>query len=95
MWQPAELANKLKRVNIESVNFRYSDNQRVNKCKVISRIHEHSDAYVIRLIKCWSYQSCEKQENLEYIILLSFLNSNFTAEQLETNDELNSTVWSI
>lgn len=55
-----ELANKLKSINIESVNYRYNEKTCKSKCKLVINSVPYSNDDVAKLIKCWDYQSCEK-----------------------------------
>jgi len=70
-----ELANKLKAINIASVNYRYNEKTRNSKCKLINNFDNirHNQNSIITLIRCWSYQSCENENNLDYHIMQGFL----------------------
>jgi len=91
---PQELANKLKRINIESVNYRYNEKTRVSKCKLQHTGKNYSIADIIRLISCWNYQSCENQGSLDYIITEAFLFSFFDQKTIDDSRN-NSDLWSI
>lgn len=91
---PQELANKLKRINIESVNFRYNEKTRVSKCKLQHTGEKYSTADIIRLIQCWGYQSCENAMALDYIMMEAFLTSFFDEKTIEDSRN-NSDIWSI
>jgi hypothetical protein len=91
-----ELANKLKSINIKSVNHRYKENTRITKCKIINDYHEYRyNKYdIIKLIQCWGYQSCENGLSLDYNMMDAFLLSHFEDEHIsEVNDYSN--LWSI
>lgn len=90
------LANKLKRININSVNYRYNEKTKNSKCKLIVNAEnvKFTKSDIIRLIKCWSYQSCEEHTNLDYIIMQAFLYSHFTKEDIDLTEN-ESEVWSI
>lgn len=85
------LADKLKRINIQSVNYRYSGKTRITKCKLIENPVPVID--VIQLINCWHYQSCEDSSNIEFHILSGFLYSFFTEEQIKASSD--SKAWHI
>lgn len=89
---PQALADKLKRINIESVNYRYREKTRITKCKLtVNPMPVHD---VIQLINCWDYQSCENRGNIEFHILSGYLYSFFTEEQIKASAD-QSKVWSI
>ena len=90
------LANKLKSINIESVDYRYKENTRKSKCKIINNFNNvrYTKYDIIRLIQCWDYQSCEKGDNLEYIIMSAFLRSFFENQEIQ-NASFESDKWSI
>ena len=90
-----ELANKLKRINIASVNYRYNEKTKNSKCKfIINDTVKYTGSDIIRLIQCWSYQSCEDDNNLDYIIMYGFLLQHFTEGQILLSEN-DSTIWSI
>ena len=68
-----DLADKLKAINIDSVNHRYSHHKqaRRNKCKIAAAIEIGANDFAV-LFDCWKYQSCEKH-SLEYQIIRGFL----------------------
>lgn len=66
-----ELANKLKKINIESVNYRYDDTMRKSKCS-IKKTTEITANDFAALFSCWDYQSCEGQL-LDYVVMQGFL----------------------
>ena len=70
-----ELANKLKAINIASVNYRYNEKTRNSKCKLINNFDSirHNESNIVDLIKTWDYQSCENENSLEYHIMQGFL----------------------
>lgn len=66
-----ELANKLKKINIESVNYRYDDTIRKSKCSIKkTKVITAND--FAALFSCWDYQACEGQL-IDYVIMHSFL----------------------
>jgi hypothetical protein len=70
-----EFADMLKRININSVNFRYNEKTRFYKCKfpdVVSNIAPNINR-VKDLINCWTYQSCEMKNDLLFNIVNGFL----------------------
>lgn len=89
-----ELANRLKSININSVNYRYKEKTRKTKCKLMHDGKNYSTADIIRLIQCWSYQSCEDGYSIDYLMMDSFLLSHFEANDIE-NAKFNSDKWSI
>lgn len=95
-----ELANILKGINIDSVNYRYNEKTRKTKCnpKEFEEVNPSnlSNKYkMIRLIKCWDYQACENNSNINYIITRGYLFSFFTTEEEEEAEKQNHLVWSI
>ena len=68
-----ELADKLKAINIESVNYRYNEKTPKRKCKVngtISQVFTARD--IANLINCLDYQMCEKT-TADYLAYSSLL----------------------
>lgn len=91
-----DFANKLKRINIESVNHRYSHHgkpQRVTKCKLhpleSGKYNRHDFA---ALAHCWIYQACEKEHCIEFEIVRAYL--EFKIQQTG-GDHNNSQLWAI
>lgn len=67
-----QLADKLKRCNIESVNYRYDQKKPARKCK--TDVFKQLDAQsYYDAIRCWAYQAGDDPYNLEYDILQAFL----------------------
>jgi hypothetical protein len=60
------LADKLKAVNIDSVNYRYNEKTPKRKCKPIPGGLLLSADDIAKLIDCWDYQACENTESLDY-----------------------------
>lgn len=89
-------ADRLKRINIESVNHRYGEKTRVTKCRLapLPEVAAFSTSDVIRLAACWDYQSCEKGGSLDHALMAAFLQSCHTAEQRTTADAT-SRIWSV
>jgi hypothetical protein len=71
------LANKLKRVNIESVNYRYSEKTPRTKCNP-RPVTIKDPATVYKLCKCWIYQSCEDQHNPDFHALSALIETAFS-----------------
>jgi hypothetical protein len=89
------IADKLKSINIESVNHRYNEKTRKTKCKIQQyNDFKYSTYDTIRLIECWQYQSCENTDNLDYRMMYQFLISLFSDTQIEYANT-NSKLWSI
>ena len=68
-----DLADKLKSINIESVNYRYNEKTPKRKCKVngsIDRVFTMRD--IANLINCLDYQMCEKTTT-DYLAYSSML----------------------
>lgn len=89
-----ELADKMKSINIESVDYRYNEKTRKTRVKLTHDKSNYSNADIIRLIQCWDYQSCEKGDNLDYLIMSAFLDSFFSNDERE-NARFESDKWSI
>ena len=71
-----EFSDLLKRININSVNYRYSEKTRVFKCKPLPYITcaVVNPEMINSLIKCWSYQSCEAMDNkMQFSIVDGYL----------------------
>lgn len=66
-----DLANKLKAINIASVNYRYNEKTRKSKCNIKKTKIITVDDFAV-LFSCWDYQSCEGQL-LDYVIMAGFL----------------------
>lgn len=65
------VANKIKAINIDSINYRYNDKARKTKCN-IKAYREINKNDFAALFACWDYQSCEG-DLLDYLILRAFL----------------------
>ena len=91
-----ELADKLKSINIDSVNYRYGEKTRKAKCKIINDFNNtrYTKYDIIRLIQCWSYQSCENAASLDYLMMDAFLRSFFENQEIE-NASFESDKWGI
>jgi hypothetical protein len=90
------IADKLKRINIESVNFRYNEKNRFSKVKFNSdfTFKDYIKFDIIRLIQCWSYQSCENALSLDFLIMDAYLFSFFDDNDIQ-NAHHKSDKWSI
>jgi hypothetical protein len=91
---PQIIADKLKAINIESVNYRYKEKTPKRKCKLMHTGDNYSTADIIRLIRCWSYQSCENGLSLDYQTMDVFLLSFFETDDI-LDSRLHSDKWSI
>ncbi len=91
-----DFANRLKAINIRSVNHRYKENSRITKCKLyFPQVNENYTKYdIIRLIQCWDYQSCENRHDIDFNLMQIFLYSIFDSTDIE-NARNNSDKWSI
>lgn len=68
-----DLADKLKAINIESVNYRYDEKTPKRKCKVNGTINQVFTARdIAKLIDCLDYQMCEKT-TVDYLAYSSML----------------------
>jgi hypothetical protein len=71
-----EFSDLLKRINIKSVNYRYSDKTKVSKCKpspYIIGMEPLKQNEVNSLIQCWLYQSCEIENDLMFDLVEGYL----------------------
>ena len=78
------VANTLKRVNLESVNYRYKEKTRFAKIKPSVKPYDVDFQAFEKLVSCWDYQSCEDSKNLGYItwtLALSGVLSDMKAKQ--------------
>lgn len=91
-----DFANRLKRINIDSYNHRYNEKIRFSKVKFNNQFsHKDYNQYdIIRLIQCWSYQSCENAADIDYMIMDAYLLSLFDNEYINSAHN-NSPIWSI
>jgi hypothetical protein len=91
-----ELANKLKSINIDSVDYRYGEKTRKSKVKIINNYANvrYTKYDIIRLIQCWNYQACEKPDNFEYQVIKAFLFNNFIESDITLSGS-QSSLWSI
>jgi len=76
-----DLADRLKRANIHSVNFRYDEKTPARKCKAYANT-ETDPATVYRLFECWSYQACEDSQSIDFHALSALIKAQFTAEEI-------------
>ena len=84
----AQLSNKLKAINIDSVNYRYNEKSRKTKCNTTEfdeiNIGNIANKYeMLQLISCWNYQACE-DNSLDYIMMHAYVFSFFTIEELNS-----------
>lgn len=87
-----DLADRLKRANIKSVNYRYSEKTPARKCKAFTNT-ETDPAKVYRLFQCWNYQTCEDSNALDYLALAALMREQFSPEDIEESKPL--TLWTI
>ncbi len=88
-----DLANRLKRANIHSVNFRYDEKTPARKCKVYTTAKDFTPAEIYGLFRCWNYQSCEDSNALDYLALAALIREQFSPEDIEAAKGLN--LWAI
>jgi hypothetical protein len=84
--EPQIIADKLKAINIDSVNYRYNEKTRKTKCKLMHTGDNYSTFDIIRLIQCWSYQSCENGLSLDFLTMDAYLFSLFDNNQIELSN---------
>lgn len=90
-----DLADKLKAINIESVNYRYNEKTPKRKCKInriVGMVFSADD--IAKLITCWDYQACEKQSP-DYSAYSSLLFRWINENQSRIDKCQNSNLWSI
>jgi hypothetical protein len=85
------LADKLKQINIASVNYRYNEKTRTTKCKMQIKDGLTIDD-VAKLIDCLDYQSCENPHSIDYRVYSGFLYSWVTANRANAD---NGKFWSV
>lgn len=66
------LANKLKKINIDSVSYRYNEKSRAVRCKMDNIMEIGANDFAV-LFSCWDYQACENPANIDYQIMRGFL----------------------
>jgi hypothetical protein len=92
--QPQEFADRLKRININSVNFRYAEKTRFAKVKLPpAETVEYSSADLVSLISCWQYQACENGLDLDYLLMDAYLETHKQAFKEDTDKY--SSIWTI
>lgn len=87
------IANSLKRVNIESVNHRYSEKTPRTKCKP-QAVTITDPAKVYRLARCWMYQACEDQHSADFHALTALIDAAFTQDEKRASDNVGD-LWTI
>jgi hypothetical protein len=68
-------ADKLKRINIQSVNYRYNEKTRITKC-VVTLTLDNAKSGVIdfhQIAQNWDYQSCEDDSSVDYHIMSFYI----------------------
>jgi hypothetical protein len=76
-------ADKLKRINIESVNYRYHEKTRITKCVVTLPDDLEFGVIDFRQIAAnWNYQSCEDDSSVDYHIMHLYI------QEIENNIDL-------
>ena len=91
-----ELADKLKAINITSVNHRYNGKTRRSKCCMVSiddTLNVTMDD-LYNLVQCWIYQSSDS-DYLEFKITKEYLESRLTRCGYPVGYASKSTIWSI
>lgn len=86
-----DFADKLKTINIDSVNYRYRESTRKTKCKLSGGMLLNP-ADIAGLIKCWMYQSCENPANIDFVVYAGFLKTWIKDKGVEN---AHSDYWSI
>jgi hypothetical protein len=71
-------ADKLKRINIQSVNYRYNEKTRITKCIVTLP----DDLEFWDIASVWVYNSCEDDSSVDYHIMNSCILALLTAAAL-------------
>ena len=66
-------ANKLKAINIASVNFCYGEKTRKTRVKLDVSTEGYNPAVICKLIACWDYQSCEEAGSVDYLTMKHYL----------------------
>ena len=87
-----DLADRLKRANVQSVNYRYNQKTPARKCKPDSA-GITDPATIYRLFQCWIYQSCEDSNALDFYALRALIDTAFSPEDIEASKPL--TIWTI
>lgn len=87
------LADKLKRCNIESVNHRYSTKTPRTKCKA-NTAGITDPAKVYRLARCWIYQASEDQHSADFHALNALIDAAFTQDEKRASDNVGD-LWTI
>jgi hypothetical protein len=87
------LADKLKGINIDSVNYyRYNEKTRKTKCKPIPGGLLLNTDDIAKLMQSWAYQSCENPENIDFQAYRAFLYGWFESAGANPN---NGKYWTI
>jgi hypothetical protein len=87
-----ELANRLKKINICSVAFRYGKKPIVRKCCIAGNMETMDKHDIAGLISCWVYQACENPSCLEYLTMAAYLREYVKDTG---GNPSHSTIWSI
>jgi hypothetical protein len=85
------VADYLKAINIESVNYRYTEQTRKSKCKLQNPVIQYNQNDIANLIDSYIYQACEK-DTIQFHAISALLNQ--WKKDNNANPELSS-VWSI
>lgn len=88
-----DLADRLKRANVQSVNYRYSEKTPARKCKPIKDTTPAPAPVIYRLFQCWIYQSCEDSNALDFYALRALIDTAFLPEEIEESKRLD--IWAI
>lgn len=86
------LADKLKAINIDSVNYRYDEKTRKTKVKFDPATDvTFSNTDVMNLIRCWAYQSCEGN-SIDFRIMSAYIDERCKQQSIVEGD---SNIWAI
>jgi hypothetical protein len=88
-----DLADRLKRANVHSVNYRYNEKTPARKCKPLTDTTPAPAPVVYRLFQCWNYQACEDSNALDYLALAALMREQFSPEDIEASKPLD--IWTI
>jgi hypothetical protein len=73
-------ADKLKRINIQSVNHRYNEKTRITKCTVT--FPDDNLEFCLQVAQNWNYQSCEDDSSIDYHIMSAYIKALLASESL-------------
>jgi phage FluMu gp28-like protein len=73
-------ADKLKRINIQSVNFRYNEKTPITDCVVSFP----DDLNIEAVSSNWNYQSCEDDSSVDYHVMSLYIQALLKAVSLRS-----------